>query len=57
MNWIYIICGALLILTGGVRLYLAQTGQYSPRSTFATVAPWFYLIVGILSLIYGLSES
>jgi hypothetical protein len=55
MDWLSILCGAILIVSGVVRIFLMQSGKLPARTGIQQYFPHAFIVLGAMILILGFS--
>jgi len=55
MDWLSILCGAVLIVSGLVRIFLTQSGKIPARTGVQQYFPYVFVVLGATILILGFS--
>ncbi len=53
MDWLSILCGAVLIISGVVRIFLTQSGKLPARTGIQQYFPYAFVVLGAMILILG----
>ena len=56
MDWLSILCGAVLIVSGLVRIFLTQSGRLAARTGIQQYFPYVFVVLGAMILILGFTS-